>query len=106
MTVALQETLADVQDLYGESLAQKQPDEARPDEPRSPGDQCRHRQGSLPADREMDASDRRVEGHGRVCRLPLELRVGAETKAESVLHDAVIQHHRFRGGVQTERKPS
>src|SRR2546428_4784404 len=58
----------------------------------------------LPTDLNPDGPDGPVERDGGIHDAPLQLRMGPQAEADIVLHDAVVQHARFRRGVQPDRE--
>src|SRR2546428_9968015 len=63
---------------------------------------CSGKASGLPSDLDPDGSDGPVERDRRIRDAPLQLPVRPETQADVVLHDAVVQHARFRRLVQAD----
>src|SRR3989442_14784967 len=65
---------------------------------------CKGKASGLPSNLDPDGSDGPIERDRGIRDAPLQLRVGPEAQADVVLHDAVVQHARFRGLVQADRE--
>src|SRR2546428_14195826 len=65
---------------------------------------CSGKASGLPSDLDPDGSDGPIARDRGIRDAPRQLQVGPEAQADVVLHDAVVQHARFRRLAQADRE--